>query len=192
MMGFQGARVGVGEVELGLPAQPVADLTQLGRYGSARRPELGDGWVLWSVELAMLTGSGYYSTTAPFTDSDVVQEGDVCWIYNTSVYVTATGALTDFNGVQVAVIVPENSRVGAGTLQTAYPIFFGDESTLMDDATLTAWCQQKSPLQYKAPTAAPSGSTLSISAQADGAAGTLSLLVAVYMRVLPAGVPPLP
>ena len=194
--GLPGGRTGPPGLELGIPAQTVAELGQFARYGASSRPELGDGWIYWANDLPMLTGINYYSTSVPLTDLEALlgagAAGGTFWVYRAQIFMIASAAVADYNRAGMTIITPSNSRLGAGT-GTEIPIYHSNPATLDLISALSGWVVPRNHFNPKGPpTPMPQGSSLFITGETKAAAGTVTLYTGIFGRYLPSGVPPLP
>ena len=128
---LSGDRTGPPGIELGIPSQPVEDLTQYARYGSAHVfHQLSDGWLTLIVKDVVIAAA-YESTTVEDWSSGVsgdfgISSGRLSrmalWIYGVSLRVNAAVALADVGASALYIRIPSPIRVG-GAGVTEYMIF---------------------------------------------------------------------
>jgi len=197
MLGFQGARTGPAEVELGVPSQTVLDLTQLARYGAANRPELADGWLTLRLN-QITTGVGYAGSSQQIlvgaagasTPVAWVRQNWNFWIYDVSLLLGADVDPADAGDALMWVTNIDNSVVGTGTGQTNLIYAATEANDLYKYSALGAYMKNAHRPFFPFPV--PYSAIINTSIQQDAAAGTLAWYWTVLGRMMPPGVAPLP
>jgi len=200
LRGFSNALSLVGErsappgVELGLPAQPLHDLTPYVRYGAAPIfQKFADGWVTAGISQTFATAT--FAATAILDWSAVVSgsfgisqnrlASMALWIYQISLdcIPTATADIGDS-------VARMNLPVGIGTASVEHALFL-NKSNFVSEAALVQWIPNDIGAGIHWPVQWPAGQTLNFINQNNNANAT-TWRWKLRCRMLPIGVPPLP
>ena len=122
-LGLTGDRSAPPGIELAIPSQPVDDLTQYARYGSAHVfGKFSDGWVTLALQEAIV-GVNFVSTVVP--DWSAIVSGDfgislgtlsrmALWIYDVSLEAISDSSLADIGAASLTINVPVGMSVNNG------------------------------------------------------------------------------
>jgi len=184
-------------IELGLPSQPVHDLTPYIRYGSA--PVFGhfeDGWTTFSHSqtLALAVFSADF-----ISDWSAVVTGDVglsqnrldkmaLWIYGISLRATPATALADIGASSALLTVPVG--IASGTYNE-HQIFLNGGNITAQQGALLALMGNENAGAFKFPIQWAAGAQLRLTVQNVNANSIVWEWI-FLCRLVPRGVPPLP
>lgn len=187
-----GGRTGPRGVELNLPAQPVADLSQFARYGAARLSALGDGWLAVSTEIAG-TGIATYTTSVTLSDAlnptgnAEIRPDDTWWLYAATMSAQADTDLADAGRAFLIVTIPTQIELTTAISSPGYLLQYASTPTTWATLQGIYINTVEQPCAY--PIGFPGGSALYFVAWQAAAAGNVTFRLQTLFRCLPRGVP---
>jgi len=191
-----GARASPPGIELGLPSQPIHDLTPYARYGSAPVfDHLSDGWVTFALVMPIIT-QRFQSATIPDW-SAVVSDGFgislnelermALWVYDSAIRVTAEVTLADVGDSLIRIDIPTGFDSGL----SGHIIFLNQAGNFVQQSDLEAFLVNEA--NPHLPFMWPAGQLFTLFGQnTSGIPDDVTFRITLLCRLLPLGVPPLP
>lgn len=178
--------------------QQVLDVGLIARYAAAVGAGVPnrDGWSLFNMELAMLTGVGEYATQNVFSQANcpnavLPASGATFWVYGVHAQLEASDALSDFANAHLTVEYRSDLELNnQANRSNQIPVAYFADSFYLQGTALRATLAADRVRYGSWPMPVPQGSIFRLFAVQDTATGTLSLRVSILGRVLPMGVPP--
>ncbi len=188
-------------IELAHAAQPVFDLTQFTRYGSALQfAHFADGWVTATFLQAIVASTNPVAVSLIW-DTDVsgsfgisqnILAKTIFWIHGISLQATASAQLTDAGDARLSVNIPIGLDLnGTGGGRTAHDIWMGKGSDELIERTPLIASYIPLLSAYKMPFPWAAGQSATFLNQNDAAVGTVTYDWSILGRILPLGTPPI-